>query len=94
MHAQSVYKIPQGKLLKISLEYNKKKNTIISITITGDFFIYPEESIEQLEETLRNTEFEREQLREKIQKTMELHHMQCIGIHAEGLTQGIMMCKV
>jgi hypothetical protein len=46
MHSQSVYKVPQGKLLKVSLEYDEKRNILQSVCITGDFFAYPEEGIE------------------------------------------------
>jgi hypothetical protein len=48
MKANTTYKIPQGKLLRISLEYNEKKEIIDKISIMGDFFAYPEESMELL----------------------------------------------
>ena len=41
MRTKSVYKIPKGKLLKISLDYNKKTNIINDLNISGDFFAYP-----------------------------------------------------
>ena len=46
MNSKSIYKIPNGKLLKIALEYNEKSNSIDRIRIMGDFFAYPEEAIE------------------------------------------------
>ncbi len=45
-----VYKIPNGKLVKIFLESHDHK--INSIRITGDFFMHPEESIIELEDDL------------------------------------------
>ena len=93
MRSQSVYKVPQGKLLKISVEYNKKNNVIKYIRITGDFFAYPEEAIELMETKLRNTVLEREQLQEKIRSIISEYHIQFIGVDAEGLTKGILMCK-
>jgi lipoate-protein ligase A len=93
MRSQSVYKVPQGKLLKISVEYNKKNNVIKNIWITGDFFAYPEETIELMEKKLRNTVIEQEQLLEKIRSVITEYHIQFIGVDAEELTKGILMCK-
>jgi lipoate-protein ligase A len=94
MRFQSVYKVPQGKLLKIRVEYNIKKNVIKNIWITGDFFAYPEEAIELMEKKLRNTVMEREQLLEKIRSIITENHIQFIGVDAEGLTKGILMCTL
>jgi len=93
MRLHSVYKVPQGKLLKISVEYNKKNNVIKNIRITGDFFAYPEEAIEQMETKLRNTVLDEEQLLDKIRSIITEYHIQFIGVDAEGLTKGILMCK-
>jgi lipoate-protein ligase A len=92
MRSQSVYKVPQGKLLKISVEYNKKNNVIKNILITGDFFAYPEEVIELMETKLRNTILEQGQLLEKIRSIITEYHIQFIGVDAESLTKGILMC--
>ena len=93
MRSQSVYKVPQGKLLKISVEYNKKNDMIKNIWITGDFFAYPEEAIELMETKLRNTVLDKGQLLEKIHSIITEYHIQFIGVDAEGLTKGILMCK-
>jgi lipoate-protein ligase A len=93
MRSQSTYKVPLGKLLKISLEFDEKNNVIRNIRITGDFFAYPEEAIELLETKLRNTVIEKELLQEKISSIITQYHIQFIGVNAEGLTQGILMCK-
>jgi lipoate-protein ligase A len=94
MRSQSVYKVPQGKLLKISVEYNKKNDMIKNIWITGDFFAYPEEAIELMETKLRNTVLDKGQLLEKIHSIITEYHIQFIGVDAEGLTKGILMCKL
>jgi lipoate-protein ligase A len=93
MRSQSTYKVPLGKLLKISLEFDEKNNVIRNIRITGDFFAYPEEAIELLETKLRNTVIEKELLQEKISSIITQYHIQFIGVNAEGLAQGILMCK-
>ena len=93
MQSKSVYKVPNGKLLKIFLQYDEKDNSINEIRITGDFFAYPEEAIEIMENELKNTLLERETLLKKIQSSIKEHKIQFIGLHAEGLTEGILMCK-
>ncbi len=52
MQSKSVYKVPNGKLLKIFLDYDEKSNLINELSITGDFFAYPEEAIELMENKL------------------------------------------
>jgi lipoate-protein ligase A len=93
MRSQITYKVPQGKLLKLSIEFDEKNNVIRDIRITGDFFAYPEEAIELMEKKLRNTVMEKEQLQKNISSIIAQYHIQFIGVNAEGLTQGILMCK-
>ncbi len=93
MQSRSIYKVPNGKLLKIFLQYDEKRNLIEEINVMGDFFAYPEEAIELMENKLKNTRLEREHLLKKISSIIKEHNIQFIGLDAEGLTQGILMCK-
>ncbi len=93
MQSKSIYKVPNGKLLKISLDYDEKNNSINTINIMGDFFAYPEESIESMENELKNTILEKESLIKKINSIIKGYNIEFIGLHAEGLTEGILMCK-
>jgi len=36
MQSKSTYKVPNGKLLKIFLDYNEKNNEIYNLRITGE----------------------------------------------------------
>jgi lipoate-protein ligase A len=92
MKSHSTYKVPNGKLLKITLEYNKEKNLINILKITGDFFAYPEESIELIENKLKNSHLKRDELIEKINSIVKNNQIEFIGINAEGLADGILMC--
>ena len=92
MDSKSVYKVPNGKLLKINLDYDEKTNNIENVRITGDFFAYPEEAIEKIEEELKSTKLERRTLVEKIQSIINEKEIEYIGLDAEGLTEGILMC--
>ena len=92
MNSKVVYKVPNGKLLKIYLEYDEETNIIKNIKITGDFFAYPEESIDILENELKNVPLEKNSLRNKINCLIKDKNFEFIGLNAEGLTTGIMMC--
>jgi hypothetical protein len=94
MKSQSIYKVPNGKLLKISLDYDETSNVIRQIRITGDFFAYPEEAIVLIEKKLRNTALTPESLQEKISFIIHKHHVEFIGLNAQGLTKGILMSKL
>lgn len=94
MQSKSVYKVPNGKLLKIFLEYDEKNDSIKKIKITGDFFAYPEEAIELIEDKLKNMVIEREKILKKISSIIKDNNIEFIGLDAEGLTQGILMCKI
>ena len=49
MHSIVTEKVPNGKLVRIKVDYD----TIInSIQITGDFFLHPEDTIELLEKSV------------------------------------------
>ena len=90
MKSKSIYKVPNGKLLKISLDYND--DIISKIRIMGDFFAYPEEAIEIMENELKNSSLNRESLLDKINSVIKKNNIEFIGLNAEGLTEGIMMC--
>lgn len=92
MKSKSIYKVPNGKLLKIFLDYNEKNHTINDINITGDFFAYPEEAIEKMENDLKNTKLERNNLFEIINNIIQKNKIEFIGLNADGLTEGILMC--
>jgi len=60
-----------GKIVKINLEYKKESQVIHSIKITGDFFLHPEETIEQLEQGLCGVKLEKDDLKNKIQLVLK-----------------------
>ena len=92
MKAKSVYKIPNGKLIKIDLDYNRKTNKINKLNITGDFFAYPEESIEYIENDLKDTYLDKDILFEKIESIIKNNSIEFIGLNCKGITDAIMMC--
>ncbi len=92
MFSKSVYKIPNGKLVKIDLEYDKNSNKIINVNIMGDFFAYPEESIDILEKKLKDTILSKKTLFDKINEIIKSNNFQFIGLNSEGLADSILRC--
>lgn len=84
----TVYKAE--KLINVSLTYDEENNTIHSIKITGDFFLYPEEKLEILEENLKGTPLKKEIVREKIEQVLK--DSEPYGFDIDSLTHAILQC--
>jgi lipoate---protein ligase len=81
------------KLIKILLEYeeDKKNNRIInSVRITGDFFLYPEESLDDLEMQLIGTPLQKNVLKRRIDKCLDFS--EAFGFDSESLSNAILGC--
>ncbi|MFA6520884.1 MAG: lipoate protein ligase C-terminal domain-containing protein [Candidatus Gracilibacteria bacterium] len=85
---RAIYKVPNGKLLKILLEEVEGKITILRIT--GDFFMYPEENIKSLEHFLTGCELNKEKLDAKIKEFFEKNPTQLFGVDADSLVLTIL----
>ncbi|MGI0072905.1 MAG: lipoate protein ligase C-terminal domain-containing protein [Nitrosotalea sp.] len=78
------------KLIRVLLEYDEQKKTIHSITISGDFFLYPEDALEKLESSLVGVKLERSVINKQIQDI--LHDAEAFGFTAESMTEAILGC--
>ncbi len=87
--AHNVYK--SQKLIRIMLEYDETENTINSITIAGDFFLYPEEALETLEAGLIGTKLEKDALKQEIDNCLK--NSEVYGFDSTSLTEAILGCK-
>lgn len=93
---KSVYKA--GKLLKIHLEYDSgmadgaqpAQAIIRSIRITGDFFLYPEEGIEALQQQLIGTKLTKDALTGQINQILTNEHLEPFGFNSEQLAEAIL----
>ena len=90
MEAKSIYKVPDGKLLKITLEFDGK---IKKVKLTGDYFIYPEEENDAIEKCLVGKEFNRENLVDEIKKTVQERNIELFGLNAEAIVEAIFLAK-
>jgi len=80
-----------GKIVKIKLAYKQESQLIYSIRITGDFFVHPEEVIEQLEQGLCGVKLEKEDLKNKIQ--LVLKNSEFFGFEIDSLVNVILGTK-
>jgi lipoate-protein ligase A len=87
--AHNIYK--SEKLVRIMLEYDETENTISRITISGDFFLYPEEALEILEANLVGKKLERETLKQEIDNCLE--DIEVYGFNSTSLAEAIVGCK-
>lgn len=91
MRGKSVYKIPDGKLVKVSLEF--ENNFVRKIKVHGDFFLYPETGIEKIEESLNGKKIDEDELILCINKAVEKNGLELFGLSAEGLAKAILIAK-
>ncbi len=80
-----------GKIVKIKLAYKHESQLIHSIKISGDFFLHPEETIEQLEQELCGIKLEKEELKNKIQ--LVLKDTEFFGFEIDSLVDVILSTK-
>ena len=86
---QSTYKVPGGKMLKIQLSLSNEK--IDYVTIMGDFFLHPEETVLKLEEKLKGIKPDREILTEVIQNVLDENNALLIGAEAKDISEAILL---
>lgn len=86
---QAIYKVPNGKLLKLFLE--TADNRIKTLKITGDFFLYPEEAITLLEEGLLGAPLEEAELGERLQRVIDQNKVELYGVDVASIVKTILM---
>ncbi|MDE1846005.1 MAG: hypothetical protein KGH53_01870 [Candidatus Micrarchaeota archaeon] len=83
-------KIPGGKLLTVKITYSSK---IDSIQLLGDFFLYPESSLQLIESALVGMESSStmEELSSKVAQVVAKNEIEMIGITPDSIAQTILM---
>lgn len=80
-----------GKLIKIDLKYDE---AIREIKIHGDFFLYPEDAIERLQQQLIGTSIDKQAIKERIDSILEREGIEPFGFTSEQLAEAIIgACK-
>ncbi|MFX1603638.1 MAG: lipoate protein ligase C-terminal domain-containing protein [Promethearchaeota archaeon] len=83
------YKIPDGKMVKVRVDV--RNDLIQGITILGDFFLHPEDTLEGMEQGLIGTRAEESTIARVIQNILDRHKAVLIGATARDLAKAIMM---
>ena len=85
------YKVPGGKLLRVSLALDESYDppVIEEITLTGDFFMHPEDAIEELEAHLVGAPWEAEAIRDRV-RAFYASDVQVIGAEVDDVVHIIM----
>ncbi|MBS7634432.1 hypothetical protein KEJ34_02900 [Candidatus Bathyarchaeota archaeon] len=84
---RSEYKVEGGKMIKVQL--NKDDGRICAIKITGDFFMHPEELIEDLERSLIGCPLDETIIIETIRNFIEVRGMTLLGVAPEDFARCI-----
>ena len=82
------FKAAKG-LIKVKVHVHEK--TIQSIQISGDFFLYPEDSLWDLEKTLHGTKAHKEPILDIIRQFLHDKQILSPGVTAEDFTQAILI---
>ncbi|MFP4116856.1 MAG: hypothetical protein ACLFQ8_02840 [Candidatus Aenigmatarchaeota archaeon] len=83
------FKVPDGKMLKIDVEV--KDNVVKEIDVRGDFFIHPEDSLKDLEETL--SEIQIDDVDKKFKEWIDSKDVEVIGFDGKDLKTAVSKSK-
>ena len=86
MEGMSVEKIKGGKLVRIKVGYEERIN---HVKIMGDFFLHPEESIEDIEKSMvgLSVDATESDLISKINTAIAAKNIEMIGIDTESIAR-------
>jgi len=86
---KATYKVEGGKLIKVQLL--ERDGKIQEIKITGDFFLHPEDLIEDLEKALIGKPLKEQDLAESIKSLMQKREATLLGASPEDFAKCILM---
>ena len=89
MIGKSEVKVQGGKLIRVECDIHERSNVVIRLIITGDFFLHPEEAIEELESSLLMLRAEPEILNSRIQSFFAKGYI-LVGAKPEDFTNAIL----
>ncbi len=90
MHNSVKFKVPNGKLLIVKADWT---DSITAIQILGDFFIYPEEALDSIENLLIGTKpgDEEAKISEKIQGFVDSSSVTLVGLTPDSIAKAVIM---
>jgi len=88
MISKSALKVPGGKLVKVEVEHDWKQ--VERAKITGDFFVHPEDSLQELEASLAGCKLDETEIAGRLERRAGQLRCQLIGFTAQDVAQAIM----
>lgn len=84
MISQAKQKVKEGKVVKVEIDYN---TVIKDVRITGDFFLHPEDILEEIEDCIIGLDktVSEEDIVSGIQRATAGKYVQMIGISPESI---------
>jgi len=82
------HKVTGGKLIKVKVD--SKDESILDITILGDFFLHPEHVLEEIEVSLIGVRLSEDTITERLISVLEKNHAKLIGASARDFANAIM----
>lgn len=88
MYGVATEKVPGGKLIRVKVYYD---DVITDISITGDFFLHPEEGIENIESSLFgiNVDDGEEKIASIINEVIKENNIELIGVDAQAIARNV-----
>jgi len=86
LKGEGSYKAPKG-LIRVKIVVQRKK--ISNITISGDFFMYPEDSLWKLEKTLQGLPTDIEKVRFQLQTFYRENGIVSPGVKPEDFAEAV-----
>lgn len=90
MHGMARFKVPNGKLLVVRIDFSDKMD---SVQITGDFFMHPEEGITDIENALagRGLNDTKESIASVVAKVVLAKKIEMIGVTPEAIGEAVVI---
>jgi len=86
---KAVYKVEGGKMIKVAL--TQRDGKIEWLKITGDFFLHPEDLIEEMERILISSSIEESDISNSIEGLMKKRNGTLVGVAPADIARCIMM---
>ena len=82
-------KVPGGKLLRMKVQFNPVESLIEDVEMHGDFFIHPEEFVEDIEQLLVNLDQNDSEhsIASALQRLVEDEGAELVGITPEAIAK-------
>jgi lipoate-protein ligase A len=90
MTLRAEYKVKGGKLIKVALEV--EGDVIKSAKICGDFFLYPEDAIEEIERSLKGARLNSD-FKQILTEAVERSGAQLLGFSVEDLAAAVQLAS-